>query len=90
MSIYSNFFDNFLIKTSVLDSLNKFSNKRKFKLEKSQIEKGENFLNKIGINKRDKIVLLCIRDGKYLKKNFLKITLIIIIEIVVQKILNLQ
>jgi len=72
LSIYSNFFDNFLIKTSVLDSLNKFSNKRKFKLEKSQIEKGENFLNKIGINKRDKIVLLCIRDGKYLKKNFLK------------------
>ena len=72
MSIHFNFFDNFLIKTTVLDNFNRFSNKSKFKLDKSQIEKGENFLNKIGINKKDKIVLLCIRDGKYLKKNFSK------------------
>ena len=90
LSIHFNFFDNFLIKTTVLDNFNRFSNKSKFKLDKSQIEKGENFLNKIGINKKDKIVLLCIRDGKYLKKIFQKITIIMIIEIVIQKILNLQ
>ena len=70
LSLYVYFFDNFIVKTTVWDKKNKYNILKDFKLSKHQIKKGESFLKKIGIKKKDKIVLLCIRDAKYLKKNF--------------------
>ena len=75
-SKYSNFFNKFLLgKNFKLDDLkNKnlvFNEANLFtSLSEDDIEKGNNFLKTLGINKNDKIVLLYVRDNQYLKKEF--------------------
>ena len=39
-------------------------------IPKKLIDKGENFLKNLGINKSDNIILLYVRDSAYLKKTF--------------------
>lgn len=41
-----------------------------FKFTRNEIDEGEKFLRKIGIEQNDKYVCLCVRDSSYLKKTF--------------------
>lgn len=77
LSKYSKFFDKFIFgqrKKNLVDLKNEdfvWDEENLFtRLNKKEIEKGEIFLKKLGINKNDKIVLLYVRDNHYLKEKF--------------------
>ena len=52
------------------DKINFSKNKISIKIPKNDLERGNFFLKSLGINDKDKIILLYVRDNKYLKDKF--------------------
>lgn len=69
---YFSFFNRYLVRTTLFDYKNIINNKIKFTPGQNFKEQGDTFIKKLGIKKKDKIVLLCTRDSEYLRKKFPK------------------
>ena len=76
LSLKYQFFDKFILKlwneNKISGNLNiSYGNEEIItKIPSQYIEKGENFLKKIGVRAQDKIILLYVRDSSFLKKTF--------------------